>query len=292
MKHAKRLSLIPFSHKKQDKTLLSAEPRVRGLGRLSLLGLSIVVVALLLPIASWGEAKCGGPVGSATLCSGAVASASACPGNRGAACPGMCQRDGSCCQAGNASCGGRGMGAALNETQSAALLQGNGPFRGRGRNGHGPRGRGRAFGRVGDATGLSFQSVRGDFQQLVHNHTKIVRSVVEIPEGVRTITLTSDPELLKVLRRHPREIRQYLEDGGRVRMWDPLFVEMIQQKDHIQMEVQEIQNGVEVTLTADHPEVVRLVRAHAAKVSDMVQRGPASAHEETSLPKGYAGPTN
>ena len=115
---------------------------------------------------------------------------------------------------------------------------------------------------------------------------------MEIPEGVRTITLTSDPDLLKVLRRHPREIRQYLEDGGRVRMWDPLFVEMIQQKDHIQMEVQEIQNGVEVTLTADHPEVVSLVRAHAAKVTDMVQRGPASAHEETSLPLGYAAPSN
>ena len=52
------------------------------------------------------------------------------------------------------------------------------------------------------------------------------------------------------------------------------------------MEIHEIQNAVEVTLTTDLPEVVKLVRAHAAKVSDMVKLDPKAAHEETSLSAG------
>jgi hypothetical protein len=164
-----------------------------------------------------------------------------------------------------------------------------GPGRGRGNGCGGQCGR-TAQASIGAATIPSFQEVRGDFQHLIHNHDRVVRSVEEVPQGVRSTTLTSDPSLLPILRKHPREIRQHLEAGGRVRMWDPLFAEMIRQQKHIHMAIREIENGVEVTTTADHPEVVKLVRAHAAKVTDFVRRGPEAAHQETRLPEGYVAP--
>lgn len=145
---------------------------------------------------------------------------------------------------------------------------------------------------IEEATPPSFQEIRGDFQQLIHNHDNIERTVEEIPDGVRSVTLTSDPDLLPILRKHPREIKQHLEKGGRVRMWDPLFVEMIHQQKHIHMVIRDVEKGVEVTTTADHPEVVKLIRAHAAKVSDFVKHGPLAAHRETQLPDGYTSPRN
>ena len=143
---------------------------------------------------------------------------------------------------------------------------------------------------IEEATPPSFQEIRGDFQQLVHNHECIERTGEEIPDGVRSVTLTSDPDLLSILRKHPREIKQHLEKGGRVRMWDPLFVEMIHQQKHIHMLIRDVERGVEVTTTSDHPEVVKLIRAHAAKVSDFVKHGPQAAHQETQLPDGYTAP--
>ena len=73
-------------------------------------------------------------------------------------------------------------------------------------------------------------------------------------------------------------------------MWDPLFVEMIRHQQYIQMAVRDIENGVEVTTTSDHEEVVKLIRAHAAKVTDFVKRGPEAAHQESPIPEDYVAP--
>ena len=82
-------------------------------------------------------------------------------------------------------------------------------------------------------------------------------------------------------------MRGLLEGGGQIRSWDPLFREIFEHRDEIVMEIEQLEDGVRVTETADNPEVVKLIRTHARKVSEFVARGPAAVHEETPIPAGY-----
>ena len=50
----------------------------------------------------------------------------------------------------------------------------------------------------------SHRELMRDAHALVFNNDWIKREIEEIPGGVRTVTTTTDPELLKVLKRHPK----------------------------------------------------------------------------------------
>lgn len=134
----------------------------------------------------------------------------------------------------------------------------------------------------------SHRDLMRDAHTLVFNNQSIVRTVEEIPGGVRTVTTTSDPELLKVLQRHPKEMGGYYKDGGMVRGWDPVFRALAQHADKVEMKVKDIENGVEVTSTSEDEQVVQLIRAHAYKVSEFVERGREAMHEATPLPEVQA----
>lgn len=123
---------------------------------------------------------------------------------------------------------------------------------------------------------------------LVMNHGSLTREIVEIPGGVRTTSTTTDPKMVAVLQSHPREMDQHLSDGGKVRQWDPFFVEIAKYHDKIDMKFRNLDNGIEVISTSDDPKAVELIRAHARRVSDFVARGREAAHETTPLPEGYS----
>jgi hypothetical protein len=122
---------------------------------------------------------------------------------------------------------------------------------------------------------------------LLDGHQSIERRVEEIEGGVRTETVTSDPELVPTLRRHVAEMTRLMKEGGRIRGWDPLFAELFDHADLVRIEMEEIEGGVAVTETSSDPEVVKLIRAHAAKVGDFSARGHEAYREETPLPAEY-----
>jgi len=146
-------------------------------------------------------------------------------------------------------------------------------------NSNGPKARGK--------DSKSHRELMRDAHTLVFNNDLIARTIEEIPGGVRTVTTTTDPDLLKVLQRHPKEIGAYYKEGGMVRGWDPVFRELARRADEVEMNVKKIENGVEVTATSDDEEVAKLIRAHAYKVSEFVQRGRTAMHEPTPLPDDY-----
>jgi alpha-acetolactate decarboxylase len=129
-----------------------------------------------------------------------------------------------------------------------------------------------------------------DAHTLVFDHTTISRSVEILPNGVRTITTTTNPDMVPVLRRHPREMGELYQQGGMVRGWDPVFRELALVRDKVTMEVRDIENGVEVLSTSEDAEVVKLIQAHADKVSEMARRGAESMREPTALPSDYRRP--
>ena len=123
---------------------------------------------------------------------------------------------------------------------------------------------------------------------LIDNHDAIARKVEEIPGGVKTVTTSTDPDLVPVLRRHVREMADLIESGGRLRAWDPLFAEIFDHTDAIEIEIEDIEGGVIVTEISEDEEVAKLIRAHAYKVLEFVQRGDEAYRESTPLPNDYS----
>jgi len=124
---------------------------------------------------------------------------------------------------------------------------------------------------------------------LVHgDRTLILRTVEEVPNGVVTVTrIPSDQEAAEVLKRHVAEMRSLLESGGQVRRWDPLFAEIFEHAEEIEIEIETLEDGVRVTEISENPQIVALIRAHAQKVDEFIARGPEAVHEPTPLPEEY-----
>ena len=127
------------------------------------------------------------------------------------------------------------------------------------------------------------------YRTLLENHESIERTFEEIPGGIRSVTTTTDPELIPVLRLHVRQMVDLLENGGRIRAWDPLFAEIFENADKIETSVEEIEGGVAVIETSDDEQVASLIRAHASKVMEFAARGYDAYQEPTPLPEHYEG---
>jgi uncharacterized protein YdcH (DUF465 family) len=124
---------------------------------------------------------------------------------------------------------------------------------------------------------------------LLARHDELTRTIEDIPGGVRTTTTTDNPEVLAMLRQHVGEMEALLDEGGRIRQWDPLFAEIFDHREDIEIEIEEIADGVQITETSSNEEVVKLIRAHARKVDEFVERGWQACREETPLPEDYQG---
>lgn len=130
--------------------------------------------------------------------------------------------------------------------------------------------------------------VMGLIHDLLDDHLKIRRDVQEIPGGVLTTTTSDDANVTAMIRAHVRQMKDRVEQGQPVRMWDPLFVELFRNYDKVRTQVEDIDGGVKVTQTSDDPDVTRLIRQHATRgVSEFVAGGWDRVHEPTPLPAGY-----
>lgn len=122
---------------------------------------------------------------------------------------------------------------------------------------------------------------------LLANHDRVTRQVEILDNGVRTTTTTDDPDLVETLRAHVRQMADLLQGEGRIRNWDPVFREIFDHREAIELEIADIDNGVEVVEVSPDPSVARLIQAHARKVDEFVDRGQDACHEGTPLPDDY-----
>lgn len=149
---------------------------------------------------------------------------------------------------------------------------------------------GQGQGRMGQGQGQGRMGQGGDghhdtIHALLADHEVIERRVEDIPGGVETWTTSDDPEVAELIRVHVRQMDARLESGQPVRRWDPLFAEIFEHAEAIEMVIEDIPGGVRVVETSDDPEVVALIRQHAHRaVSEFVERGMERAHEPTPLP--------
>jgi hypothetical protein len=123
---------------------------------------------------------------------------------------------------------------------------------------------------------------------MLMNHEQIDRRVEDLPDGVKTWTTSDDPEIAEAVQTHVRQMHERMKEKKPIRQMDPLFREIFEHADQIEMEIEDLKNGVLVIETSEDPEVVKLIRQHAHRaVSEFAEQGMERAMQPTPLPEGY-----
>ena len=123
---------------------------------------------------------------------------------------------------------------------------------------------------------------------LLTNHDRISRDVDDISAGIRARTTSDDAEIGELIGTHVGQMKARVDGGEAIRHMDPLFREIFEHHDEIEMEVERVDGGVLVVETSVDPQVELLIRQHAHRaVSEFVADGMARAMEPTPLPLGY-----
>ena len=107
------------------------------------------------------------------------------------------------------------------------------------------------------------------------------RTVENLPDGIRTVTTASDPEVMAALVSHVSGMIGRVEAGDdpQIFIQSPTLDLLFERGDAIVTEIDITDAGIVVTQTSDDPEVVATLQTHAGEVSDMAARGMLAVHE-------------
>lgn len=168
--------------------------------------------------------------------------------------------------------GMRGMGLGMHG-QMGPGMQG-------GQRGQGMRGQ-MGSGMMGMMGGNATASERSDLHDLFANHDKIKRSVTHLPDGIRTVTESDDPEVAATIQKHVAEMGKRVEEGRdpNLPIETPALRAIFQNKDKIKTAYEATEKGIIVVQTSTDATTVKALQDHAAEVTDLAQRGMVAAHE-------------
>lgn len=130
---------------------------------------------------------------------------------------------------------------------------------------------------------------KGVWMHLLEHHASIRREVRHLENGVEAVTESDDPAIAALIQDHALAMQSRMRVGARVRVWDPVFLELFNNADKVHLEIMTTGKGVKIVETSDDPHVVMLLRSHAEGLNDFVREGfEASAratpfwHERTT----------
>ena len=163
-----------------------------------------------------------------------------------------------------------------------SLAQGAGP-------GPGP-GPGQGMGGMGKGMMHGMDDAHQADMALIHflldNGKKVSRTITELPDGVVTLTESSDPDIALKIRAHVTAMYRRLEDKKPIHLRDPLFRELFANADKVVMKSEATVAGVKVTETSADPKVAALIKEHAKVVSQFIENGRAEAMKNHAVPPG------
>jgi hypothetical protein len=136
----------------------------------------------------------------------------------------------------------------------------------------------------GAMMGMAHDSATMEQLRVIHtlfvNHDRIKRTVANLPNGIRTVTESDDPQIAALLKSHVGDMMKRVDAGD-----DPgLPIEsdalrsIFRDKDKIRTSLETTVNGVVIVQTSDDPKVVAELQEHAAQVTDFAQEGMAAIH--------------
>jgi hypothetical protein len=122
----------------------------------------------------------------------------------------------------------------------------------------------------GDAAFAADMSI---VHELVTNNQAITRTVVHLPNGIRTLTESSNPTVAGYITAHVASMEQRLEEGEVFNLFSPTLPTLFENYDRIHSEFEYTPTGVAVVQTSDDPALVEALQAHAAEVTELVDEG-------------------
>ena len=117
--------------------------------------------------------------------------------------------------------------------------------------------------------------------EMVVNHDRIERTVTDLPNGIRTVTTSTDPALARLIKDHVLTMDQRVsrgDDPGLPMESEALRV-IFRGKDKIHTVTDTTATGVMVVQTSSDSSIVVALQQHAAEVTDLLRRGMPAMHE-------------
>jgi hypothetical protein len=116
---------------------------------------------------------------------------------------------------------------------------------------------------------------------MFRNFQAFTREVTNLPDGIRTVTQASDPEVMASLVSHVTGMIGRVEtmDDPKIFIQSPTLDIFFQRGEAIKSQIEVTEEGIVVVQTSTDPEVVAALQTHAAEVSDMAARGMQAVHE-------------
>ena len=112
--------------------------------------------------------------------------------------------------------------------------------------------------------------------ELLVNHDKIRRTVTNLPNGIKTVTESDDPQVAQAIKAHVASMSQRLSDGREFNIFSTTLPVLFENKDKIKSAVEMTEKGSVVTRTSTDAKVVTALQGHAAEVTELAQEGMAA----------------
>ena len=116
---------------------------------------------------------------------------------------------------------------------------------------------------------------------MFRNFETITREVTILPDGIRTITNSSDEDVMEALVSHVIGMIDRVENGDdpKIMIQSPTLDIFFTRGEAIRTEIDVTDEGIVVTQTSDDPDLVDALQIHAAEVTDMADHGMQAVHE-------------
>jgi hypothetical protein len=116
---------------------------------------------------------------------------------------------------------------------------------------------------------------------LFRSFQTLEREVELLPNGIRTVTRSSDPAVMDALVSHVVGMidRVGQRNDPQILIQSPTLDLFFERGDTMTAEIDVTDAGIVVTRRADDPELVAAMHVHAAEVTDMAERGMQAVHE-------------
>jgi len=114
----------------------------------------------------------------------------------------------------------------------------------------------------------------GLVHDLLMNHTKIKHTVTNLPNGIKTVTESDDPQVAQTIKAHVASMSQRLKDGREFNIFSTTLPVLFENRDKIKSVVEVTEKGSIVIRTSTDAKVVAALQGHAAEVTELAQEGP------------------
>jgi hypothetical protein len=120
----------------------------------------------------------------------------------------------------------------------------------------------------------------GVIHALFANHGSIKRTVANLPDGIRTVTESDDPQVAALIKEHVASMHERVargDDPG-LPIESPSLRAIFKNYQKIQTRVEQTAKGIAVVQTSNEPTVVADLQQHASEVTDFVREGMIALH--------------